>query len=182
MGREVAPSAQHPWITGCRGTSEPQTRPHPPHQVVSLFPDGPRTPCAQSRPPLPPHTLSQAPGLCPASRFCMPGVVDSPVHTLVSGLRWASPLSWVWTPLFPDSGPSEVRAFGSSPEKCPGLRKLEARLRGTASDGQSRDRVTAQPLRLWPSVLTARVGKELLMYMRVSLGQAGEGIHPVKDG
>lgn len=42
--------------------------------------------------------------------------------------------------------------------------------------------MTAQPLRLQPSVLTARVGKELLMYMWVSLGQAGEGIHPVKDG
>lgn len=138
--------------------------------------------CAQSRPLLPPHTLGQAPGLCPVSRFCMAGMVDCPVHPPVSGLRWARPLSRVWTPLFPYSGPSEVRAIGSSSEKRPRLRKLEARLRDTASDGQSRDRVTAQPPRLRPSVLTARVGKELLMYMWVSLGQAEEGIHPAKDG
>ena len=112
----------------------------------------------------------------------MAGMVDCPVHPPVSGLRWARPLSRVWTPLFPYSGPSEVRAIGSSSEKRPRLRKLEARLRDTASDGQSRDRVTAQLPRLRPSVLTARVGKELLMYMRVSLGEAEEGIHPAKDG
>lgn len=92
----------------------------------------------------------------------MPGVVDCPVHPLVSGLRWARPLSRVWTPLFPHSGLSEVRAIGSSSEKRPRLRKLEARLRDTASDGQSRDRVTAQPPRLRPSVLTARWAKSCL--------------------
>lgn len=44
------PSAQDPWITGHSGTSEPQTRPHPPHRVVSLFPDGPGC-CVHSHAP-----------------------------------------------------------------------------------------------------------------------------------
>ena len=140
-GQGGGPSAQDPWITGRGRGSEPQMCPHPPHRVGSLFRDGPGLHAHCHAPfPLPTplaRLLVHAPS--PSSVCPVWWTVPSTKPPPVLGLCWVRPLSHIWTPLFPDSVPSEVRAIGSSPEKRPRLRKLEARLRDTASDGQSRD-------------------------------------------
>lgn len=79
----------------------------------------------------------------------------------------------------PPAVASAVRVLGSIYREAPWARKLVARLKDTVSEWHRADRPAAASLAVCPH--SQDMGKELLLYTRASLDQAGEAWLPVKD-